>query len=246
MKINSIASAISLNKAQTRNLQPLKPQVNLIQNYYKDPNQMFQVYFGRDLVTAQMFPSSKNFADTVNENYFQLPPNCTPDQFQLDAGSALNQNKDVLVEAPTGTGKTAIAHYVATKNMHEGKTTFYTTPLKALSNQKLLEFRKVYGDENVGILTGDRRENVEAPIVIMTTEVYRNMALSHRYGAEVPIMDNLGTVIFDEFHYLGDPERGPVWEESLMYTPTDVQTLELSATIGNPKELSLEEHVCQV
>ncbi len=238
MKINSIASAISLNKAQTRNLQPLKPQVNLIQNYYKDPNQMFQVYFGRDLVTAQMFPSSKNFADTVNENYFQLPPNCTPDQFQLDAGSALNQNKDVLVEAPTGTGKTAIAHYVATKNMHEGKTTFYTTPLKALSNQKLLEFRKVYGDENVGILTGDRRENVEAPIVIMTTEVYRNMALSHRYGAEVPIMDNLGTVIFDEFHYLGDPERGPVWEESLMYTPTDVQTLELSATIGNPKELS--------
>lgn len=238
MKINSIASAISLNKAQIRNSQPIKPQENLIQNCYKNPNQMFQLYFGRDLVTAKTCFSPRNFVDTVNENYFQLPPNCTPDQFQLDAGSALNQNKDVLVEAPTGTGKTAIAHYVTTKNMREGKTTFYTTPLKALSNQKLNEFRKVYGDDKVGILTGDRRENVDAPIVIMTTEVYRNMALSHMYGSDVPIMDNLGTVIFDEFHYLGDPERGSVWEESLMYTPTDVQTLELSATIGNPQKLS--------
>ena len=237
MKINSIAPAITY-KTQARNNQSLKNKQQLVNNELKNPNQMFQVYFGRDLVTAKSVYFPRNFETTLAENYFQLPPNCTPDQFQIDAGSALNQNKDVLVEAPTGTGKTAIAHYATTKNIHDKTTTFYTTPLKALSNQKLNEFRKVYGDENVGILTGDRRENVDAPIIIMTTEVYRNMALSHQNGAKVPMMDNLGTVIFDEFHYLGDPERGPVWEESLMFTPTDVQTLALSATIGNPAELT--------
>lgn len=198
-------------------------------NVYTSP----AVFFGKDLVSFK----GAEFNQTLKENYFQLPAGCSPDSFQIDAGKALLEGRDVLVEAPTGTGKTAIAHYAATKNMAEGKTTFYTTPLKALSNQKLNEFRKVYGEENVGILTGDRRENVEAPIIIMTTEVYRNMALSHFYGDNNPLMENLGTVIFDEFHYLGDHDRGPVWEESVMYTPQDVQTLELSATIGNPKEL---------
>jgi superfamily II RNA helicase len=183
------------------------------------------------------FGKDKPFSDTLKENYYKLPAGCYPDEFQIAAGKALNEGKDVLVEAPTGTGKTAIAHYAAARNMELGKTTFYTTPLKALSNQKLNEFRAVYGDENVGILTGDRRENVEAPIIIMTTEVYRNMALSNMYGDKNPLMENLGTVIFDEFHYLGDPSRGPVWEESLMFTPQGVQTLELSATIGNPDEL---------
>jgi superfamily II RNA helicase len=189
---------------------------------------------GRDMVS---FGKNKPFSETLKENYYKLPAGCYPDEFQIAAGKALNDGKDVLVEAPTGTGKTAIAHYAAARNMEQGKTTFYTTPLKALSNQKLNEFRAVYGDENVGILTGDRRENVDAPIIIMTTEVYRNMALSNMYGDKNPLMENLGTVIFDEFHYLGDPSRGRVWEESLMYTPKGVQTLELSATIGNPEEL---------
>ena len=106
-----------------------------------------------------------------------------------------------------------------------------------LPNQKMNEFKELFGEENVGILTGDRRENVDAPIIIMTTEVYRNMALSNAYGDKNPLMENLGTVIFDEFHYLGDDSRGPVWEESLMFTPKDVQTLKLSATIGNSEEL---------
>ena len=205
-----------------------------ISKIHYNANTIFKNYNGRDLLS---FKSEKSFSQTLKENYFKLPEGFYPDRFQIEAGKEINQGRDVLVEAPTGTGKTAIAHYAVSRNMDKGKTTFYTTPLKALSNQKLNEFRAVYGEENVGILTGDRRENVEAPIIIMTTEVYRNMALSNMYGEKNPIMDNLGTVIFDEFHYLGDSERGPVWEESLMYTPKDVQTLELSATIGNPKEL---------
>ncbi|MBQ4078259.1 DEAD/DEAH box helicase [bacterium] len=231
MKISSISAVdVKKIKAQKYSSNPVNLAIN---NKQYDANKMFGVYFGKDLVSFK----GTDFNQTLKDNYFQLPPGCTPDKFQIDAGKALLAGKDVLVEAPTGTGKTAIAHYAATKNMKEGKTTFYTTPLKALSNQKLNEFRAVYGDENVGILTGDRRENVEAPIIIMTTEVYRNMALSHFYGDENPLMENIGTVIFDEFHYLGDPDRGPVWEESVMYTPEGVQTLELSATIGNPKEL---------
>ena len=194
---------------------------------------IFKYYMGKDMVSFKANP----FNETLKKNYFKLPPQFTPDVFQLDAAQALNDNKNVLVVAPTGTGKTAIARYVTTKNMQEGKTTFYTTPLKALSNQKLNEFREIYGDENVGILTGDRRENIEAPIIIMTTEVYRNMALSQMYGAKNPLMENLGTVIFDEFHYMGDDSRGRVWEESVMLTPKDVQKLELSATVGNPDDL---------
>ncbi len=231
MKILPI-SAVKVDKVKAhKNIS--NPVNTAINEKQYDAKKMFGVYLGKDLISFK----GSDFNQTLKDNYFQLPSGCTPDAFQVDAGKSLLAGKDVLVEAPTGTGKTAIAHYAATKNMKEGKTTFYTTPLKALSNQKLNEFRAVYGDENVGILTGDRRENVEAPIIIMTTEVYRNMALSHFYGDENPLMKNLGTVIFDEFHYLGDPDRGPVWEESVMYTPADVQTLELSATIGNPKEL---------
>lgn len=227
-------SRISLAQNNIKNVQNTTKPRYIEQNINYDPKTIFLNYMGRDVVS---FGQNKPFSETLKENYYKLPAGCYPDEFQIAAGKAINEGKDVLVEAPTGTGKTAIAHYAAARNMELGKTTFYTTPLKALSNQKLNEFRAVYGDENVGILTGDRRENVEAPIIIMTTEVYRNMALSNMYGDKNPLMENLGTVIFDEFHYLGDPSRGPVWEESLMYTPKGVQTLELSATIGNPEEL---------
>lgn len=232
MKISKITSfksekGISLNQQKT-NLYSNKNRVNIT-----NPSLLFQPYIGRDIVSF----GRRRYSETLKDNYYQLPTGCYPDAFQIDAGKALNDGKTVLVEAPTGTGKTAVAYYVATKNMQEGKKTFYTAPLKALSNQKLNEFKNIYGEENIGILTGDRRENVEAPILIMTTEVYRNMALSNLYGEDNPLMRNLGTVIFDEFHYLGDKDRGPVWEESLIFTPKDVQTLELSATIGNPKAL---------
>lgn len=227
MKISPINGVSNFTKIKKlANVNNSHSQNNIGSNSY-----VTNIYEKRDLVPF------KSAVGSVDEKFFQLPEGCHPDKFQVEAAKALNEGKNVLVEAPTGTGKTAIAHYIASKNMAEGKTTFYTTPLKALSNQKLNEFRKVYGDENVGILTGDRRENADAPVVIMTTEVYRNMALSEMYGEKNPIMEKLGTVIFDEFHYLGDSDRGPVWEESMMYTPKGVQTLGLSATIGNPKDL---------
>ncbi len=192
-----------------------------------------KAFLGYDLVSF----GARRFYDTLKENYFRLKEGYKPDKFQIQAGQFLNDDKSVLVSAPTGTGKTAIAQYAVSKNMYEGKKTFYTTPLKALSNQKYREFKEVWGEENVGILTGDRKENPDAPILIMTTEVFRNMAMSRHFGQNADLMDNLGTVIFDEFHYLADPSRGPVWEESVIFTPENVQTLALSATIGNPEQL---------
>lgn len=174
----------------------------------------------------------------VNEDYFMLPKGAKPDEYQLDAAKSLQEGKSVLVSAPTGTGKTAIAQYVISKNLAEGEKTFYTTPLKALSNQKLLEFRKIYGDQNVGILTGDRKENANAPIVIMTTEVYRNMAFDKYFNGRDNLASDVKTIIFDEFHYLGDPDRGASWEESIIFSPKDTQILGLSATIGNDEQLS--------
>ncbi len=192
-----------------------------------------KIYLGRDLVTfGKLIKNNK-----IDKTNYKLPSGCEPDEFQIEAGEHIEEGKNILVDAPTGTGKTAIAHYAIGKNIKDGKKTIYTTPLKALSNQKLSEFRKIYGEENVGILTGDRRENVEAPIMIMTTEVYRNMALSNVYGDTVGLMQNVGSVIFDEFHYLGDMSRGSNWEESIILAPKDVQIIALSATIGNPEKI---------
>ncbi len=226
MQISKILSIPQINpiKIKKTSFKSSENQTNPIEN-----STFYNGYYGRELIK----PQNLDFENTVSKNYFKLPEGASPDTFQKESAKALLKGYDVLAGAPTGTGKTAIAHYVVSKNMNEGKKTFYTTPIKALSNQKLNEFRQVYGDENVGILTGDRRENVEAPIIIMTTEVYRNMVLSDMYGEKNPIMDNLKTVIFDEFHYLGDESRGPVWEEAVMMTPQNVQKLALSATIGN-------------
>ena len=190
----------------------------------------------------------KDFNKTVDDNYFQLGINSetkrpfTPDVFQKAAAMNLFLGNDVLVTAPTGTGKTAIAEYIITKNLKEGKRTFYTTPLKALSNEKYLSFCKKFGEENVGLLTGDTKINTDAPIIIMTTEVYRNSAIQaigkHYSNENKGIKKNVKTVIFDELQYLGDVDRGGIWEQSIMFTPKDVQILSLSATIGNNKEIN--------
>ncbi len=189
-----------------------------------------------------------NKTSTENENYFQLKMNpdtgkpFEADSFQKAAAMNLYLGNDVLVTAPTGTGKTAIAEYIITKNLLEGKRTFYTTPLKALSNEKYRDFCKNYGKDNVGILTGDTKVNANAPIIIMTTEVYRNMTASEQFNLQNPnremLKDSLQTVIFDELQYLGDVDRGGVWEQSIMFTPKDVQILSLSATIGNNEEIN--------
>lgn len=182
--------------------------------------------------------TGKSYEKTLEENYFKLPQGASPDIFQKASAANLYAGNDVLVTAPTGTGKTAIALYVITKNLEEGKKTFYTTPLKALSNEKFRNFQKIYGEENVGLITGDTKINKDAPIVIMTTEVYRNMIFGERFKEHNPILDNLKTVVFDELHYLGDVDRGGVWEQSIILSDPKTQLLSLSATVGNNEDVA--------
>jgi ATP-dependent RNA helicase HelY len=150
------------------------------------------------------------------------------DRFQLDAIEAVDKRVNVLVSAPTGSGKTLVANYAIGRELEREQRTFYTTPLKALSNQKYHELSALYGEGRVGLLTGDTSVNRTAPVVVMTTEVLRNMLLT-----ESDQLTSLGLVILDEVHYLQDPFRGGVWEEVLILTPAPVRFVALSATIGN-------------
>ena len=151
-----------------------------------------------------------------------------PDNFQLDAIEAIDQNVNVLVSAPTGAGKTLIANYAIGRVLERGERAFYTTPLKALSNQKFNELSKLFGKDRVGLLTGDTSINRNAEIVVMTTEVLRNMLLTE----STQIM-TLGLVVLDEVHYLQDQFRGGVWEEVIILTQSSVRFVAISATIGN-------------
>ena len=155
------------------------------------------------------------------------------DPFQQQAVDYIDQNKSVLVAAPTGVGKTLIADYIIEKIYREGGRVVYTAPIKALSNQKFREFKGVVGEEAVGILTGEVVINPDAPILIMTTEIFRNML--HEDPERVR---DVRYVIFDEIHYIDDPERGSVWEESLIFMPPSMRFLGLSATIPNVDQLA--------
>jgi ATP-dependent RNA helicase HelY len=150
------------------------------------------------------------------------------DDFQLDAMNGVDEGVNVLVSAPTGSGKTLIANYAIGRAFEREQRAFYTTPLKALSNQKYHELCALYGASRVGLLTGDTSINRLAPVVVMTTEVLRNMLLT-----ESDQIRDLGLVVLDEVHYLQDPFRGGVWEEVLILTPKSVRFVALSATIGN-------------
>ncbi|MGC8472645.1 MAG: DEAD/DEAH box helicase [Acidimicrobiales bacterium] len=155
-----------------------------------------------------------------------------PDQFQAEAFDALDDGRSVLVSAPTGSGKTLVAAYAVDRALAMGGKSFYTTPLKALSNQKFAELCAAHGSESVGLLTGDTAVRAEAPVVVMTTEVLRNMLLA---GSE--LLGGLRTVVLDEVHYLQDPYRGAVWEEVLVLCPPTVTFVCLSATVSNASEL---------
>src|SRR5205085_389304 len=157
-----------------------------------------------------------------------------PDPFQLEALAAL-EFEDVLVTAPTGSGKTWIAREEIRRPLDQGKRAWYTTPLKALTNSKYQEFGDEFGAQHVGILTGDRKENSDAPLIVGTTEIYRNQLFDALRGGEDVKVD---LVIFDEAHYLGDEDRGHVWEEAIILTPPRIRMLLLSATIGNAGELA--------
>jgi ATP-dependent RNA helicase HelY len=153
------------------------------------------------------------------------------DDFQLEACRAVAAGHGVLVAAPTGAGKTVIGEYAIFHALQEGRKAFYTTPIKALSNQKYGELVAVHGPDRVGLLTGDVSINGEAPVVVMTTEVLRNMIY-----AGSPTLRGLGWVVMDEVHYLADRFRGAVWEEVIIHLPDDVTLVSLSATVSNAEE----------
>ncbi len=157
----------------------------------------------------------------------------TLDKFQEDAIRAIENNHSVVVSAPTGSGKTLIADYIIEKHKNDDKRIIYTAPIKALSNQKYKDFSKEYGENKIGLMTGDIVINPSAKILIMTTEIYRNMSISKDEGIK-----NIAYVIFDEIHYINDRERGYVWEESIIYSKESVRFLCLSATIPNAAEFS--------
>jgi ATP-dependent RNA helicase HelY len=152
-----------------------------------------------------------------------------PDPFQLEAVSAI-QRSDCLVTAPTGAGKTWIAQQAIARIHKKGGRSWYASPLKALSNAKYVEFSEIFGTENVGILTGDRKENPDAPIIVGTTEILRNQLYDAMHQGITFFTD---FVVLDEAHFLGDEDRGVVWEEIMIYLPSRIPLLLLSATIGN-------------
>ena len=180
----------------------------------------------------------------LKHNFFKLPKikdrngneiQIMPDDSQMECAKNILDNKTVLFDAPTGMGKTSVAHFAINKNLYEGKKSIYTVPIKALANDKYREFSSLYGEENVGILTGDRKINPKAPIVIMTTEIFSNQSQDLNEKDK----NRIGTVIFDEIHNIDDEQRGIAWEYSIINAAqAGIQILGLSATIGNADKLS--------
>ncbi|MGN6563626.1 MAG: DEAD/DEAH box helicase, partial [Thermomicrobiales bacterium] len=154
------------------------------------------------------------------------------DPFQEEAIRTFLTGDSVMVAAPTGTGKTVVAEFGVYEGIRRRGRVFYTTPIKALSNQKFRDLRQTYGDE-VGLLTGDISENAGAQVIVMTTEVLRNMLLQTPWE-----LDAVDVIIFDEIHYLADPERGTTWEESIILCPEHIQLVCLSATVSNAGEIA--------
>src|ERR1700683_83745 len=153
------------------------------------------------------------------------------DDFQVAACGALGAGNGVLVAAPTGSGKTVVGEYAAHLALAQGRKCFYTTPIKALSNQKCADLVRRYDSGTVGLLTGDNSINGDAPVVVMTTEVLRNMLYT---GSQT--LAGLGYVVLDEVHYLADRSRGAVWEEVIIHLPESVRVVALSATVSNAEE----------
>ncbi|HEY5173748.1 MAG TPA: DEAD/DEAH box helicase [Acidimicrobiia bacterium] len=155
------------------------------------------------------------------------------DEFQSRALDALDAGRSVLVAAPTGSGKTLVAEYAIARALAQGGKAFYTTPLKALSNQKYGDFVRAYGADRVGLLTGDNAINGDAAVVVMTTEVLRNMIYA---GSDA--LRELRYVVLDEVHYLQDRSRGAVWEEVIIHLPSEIDIVALSATVSNAEEVA--------
>ena len=172
-------------------------------------------------------PERREARPLINTGPVQL------DEFQTTAIEAVLNGQNVLVAAPTGTGKTLIAEKLAEKVMGEGMGLVYTSPLKALSNQKFSDFKEMFGADRVGLVTGDITINGDAPLAVMTTEIFRNKCFE-----DVDDLANIAYVVFDEIHYLDDPHRGTAWEEAILFAPGHIKILGLSATVPNVKEMA--------
>ena len=191
--------------------------------FFSQPAILFVRFLGYDVRMMQ------GFLDKLS---FELDP------FQEEAMALIDQGRSVVVCSPTGSGKTIIAEFAANKAVAEGHRLFYTTPLKALSNQKYLDLGQQYGSDQVGLLTGDQSINRDARIVVMTTEVFRNMLYGlEEEGGRNPL-EAVRYVVLDECHFMNDAERGTVWEESIIYCPESIQLIALSATVANAPELT--------
>lgn len=160
------------------------------------------------------------------------------DDFQVEATQHITNGKSVVLCAPTGAGKTVLAEHAIHLAIKTNKKVFYTTPLKALSNQKFNDFSAKYGQDKVGLLTGDTSINRGAQVTIMTTEVFRNMLYGTHFGKVEENMKDVQYVVLDEVHYMNDEQRGTVWEESIIHCPNNIQLIALSATIANSQALT--------
>ena len=160
------------------------------------------------------------------------------DDFQKEAINHIQNGKSVVVCAPTGAGKTCIAQSAIHLALENQERIFYTTPLKALSNQKYNDFSRIYGQDCVGLLTGDTTINRNAQVVVMTTEVFRNMLYGTTFGSLKDNLKDVKYVVLDEVHYMNDESRGTVWEESIIYCPVNIQLIALSATVQNSRQLT--------
>ncbi len=185
-----------------------------------------------ELTPAERYAAARHRATSAGES-FQALYDFPLDEFQRRACRALEDGHGVLVAAPTGSGKTLVGEFAVHLALAEGRKCFYTTPIKALSNQKYADLVRRYGPDKVGLLTGDNTINGEAPVVVMTTEVLRNMLY-----ASSPTLTGLGYVVMDEVHYLADRIRGGVWEEVIIHLPESVRLVSLSATVSNAEEFA--------
>ena len=178
---------------------------------------------------------SQTETDRVIKRYKEFKPHITPDKYQILAAEAIERGDSLVLTAPTGTGKTLVGEYAIHKNMENGNRTYYTTPLKALTNQKLYDFTQEFAD--VGIMTGDIKHNITMPTIVMTTEIYQNMLSSSQQDNET-MPDKPHSVVVDEFHYMNDTDRGAAWEEAIMLSPSDTQLIALSATVANSDKIT--------
>src|SRR3954465_11931385 len=186
--------------------------------------------------TDELSPSERYAAHMRNKDHqvvhgFSAHYDFPLDDFQLRACRELEDGRSVLVAAPTGSGKTIVGEFAVHLALETGRKCFYTTPIKALSNQKYNDLVARYGPDKAGLLPGDNVVNGEAPIVVMTTEVLRNML----YAGSRTLL-GLGFVVMDEVHYLADRSRGAVWEEVIIHLPESVSLISLSATVSNAEE----------